>query len=86
MVDMLFSASSDGSRLRPEGFERLDARGHSHNRLRQTAFIGSAESGAPGLCVSDSALKKLIAVWPNLPEAIKAGILALVQATVGSDA
>jgi hypothetical protein len=34
----------------------------------------------------DPALARIITAWPNLPEAIKAGILALVQAVRGPGA
>jgi hypothetical protein len=39
---------------------------------------GGAESGA--LATIDPALASLMNAWPGLPEAIKAGILAMVNA------
>jgi len=35
---------------------------------------------------ADSNLARVVAAWPRLPDAIKAGILALVNATGGPDA
>ena len=35
---------------------------------------------------SDPNLVRLVAVWPRLPDAIKAGILAMVEVAGGSDA
>lgn len=43
-----------------------------------------AESGALATrATSDLALAKLVDAWPTLPDAIRAGILAMVQAAVG---
>jgi hypothetical protein len=46
---------------------------------------GGAESGALGheSTAIDPALKSLIDAWPTLPEAIRAGILAMVRAAGG---
>ena len=43
---------------------------------------GGAESGAVGAAEAriDADLALVIDAWPTLPEAIKAGILAMVQA------
>ena len=50
--------------------------------------IGGAESGAVDADCSpiDPDLQSIIERWHDLPEAIKAGILAMVQATGGADA
>lgn len=47
-----------------------------------------AESGALGAqnTPSDPNLTRLVSLWPTLPQAIKAGILAMVQATQGGTA
>jgi hypothetical protein len=46
---------------------------------------GGAKSGAlnPEKPAIDPALAALIDAWPTLPEAIRAGISAMVRATVG---
>ena len=44
---------------------------------------GAAESGAvdAGKAPCDANLREIIEAWPALPESIKAGILAMVQAS-----
>ena len=53
----------------------------------KTAFFaeGGAESGAPTLTTPniDPDLAALIDAWPNLPDAIRAGILAMIRAAGG---
>jgi hypothetical protein len=44
---------------------------------------GGAESGA--LATIDPALASLMNAWPELPEAIRTGILAMVKAAARSD-
>jgi hypothetical protein len=67
-------------RLPLVGAEPFDASLDATNALRQSRLAGAAKSDA-----IDPSLQELIDAWPNLPQTIKAGILALVQATVGSD-
>jgi hypothetical protein len=57
------------------------------NTLGKSPYRRGAESGAlvPESGATDASLAKIMEAWPNLPDAIKTGILALVQATVGSD-
>jgi hypothetical protein len=61
------------------GAEPFDANLDSTRTLCQSSFAGAAKSDA-----IEPTLQELIDAWPNLPQTIKAGILALVQATVGS--
>jgi hypothetical protein len=44
--------------------------------------VGGAESGAPGALstIADPELAHLVKAWPNLPPAIRAGIVAMVNA------
>ena len=44
-----------------------------------------ARVDADSSAAADSDLAQIIAAWPGLPEAIKAGILALVKAAGGPD-
>lgn len=59
---------------------------NSNNRaLRSQGNSGGAESGAfsddsPEI---DPELAKVMGAWPDLPDAIKAGILAMVKANEG---
>ncbi len=48
---------------------------------------GGAEYGAlhPDSVAIDPSLAKIIAAWPKLPDAVKAGIVAFAQAASGSD-
>jgi hypothetical protein len=36
-----------------------------------------------GACPSPAELAAIVTAWPRLPEAVKAGILALIQASLG---
>ena len=44
---------------------------------------GGAESGAvqPGVDSADADLRRLAQLWANLPEAVRVGIVAMMQAT-----
>lgn len=52
------------------------------------SFQSGAESGARDTDSSpvDSDLTKIIHAWPDLPQAIRAGILAMIQAAGGKSA
>lgn len=52
----------------------MSVTGRPANNLRQVQNEGEAK---PEAIYADSQLRTLIDVWPALPEAIKAGILAL---------
>ena len=49
---------------------------------------GGAEYGAPAALptIQDPDLRRLIAAWPDLPEAVHRGILAMVAAFTGEGA
>ncbi|HLN26780.1 MAG TPA: hypothetical protein VK395_03490 [Gemmataceae bacterium] len=55
--------------------------------LGKSLYPGGAKCGAlhPDSLAIDPALAKIIAAWPKLPEAVKAGIVAFAQAASGSD-
>ena len=48
---------------------------------------GGAESGAVGAqsTLVDADLRAIIEAWPELPDAVKAGILAMIHAAEGAD-
>ncbi len=60
----------------------VSVQGSTDNDLRDASNAGGAESGAvpPISTPNDPDLTRLIDAWPTLPEAIKAGILAMVTA------
>ena len=62
----------------PEGLE------HSAKSTGKTGFsdLGGAECGAlgAGLAPIGADLQAIIDAWPALPEALRAGILAMIQA------
>ncbi len=64
------------------GLEPVTATKGNHSELRDVIDLGGAESGAVGDKggPSDPDLQRLIDAWPLLPEAVKAGILAMVRA------
>ena len=69
-----------------EGIRTPDPRDHpasSDNDLQSIRNQGGAESGAVGAPdrPTDPDLQHLITAWPDLPDAVKAGITAMVQAT-----
>jgi hypothetical protein len=45
-----------------------------------SAGPSTATENATGLIPSDPDLHEIISAWPSLPEAIKAGIIAMVKA------
>jgi hypothetical protein len=51
-----------------------------------TSQSSGAESGAlvAGEAQSEPRLSAVVEAWPMLPEAIKAGILAMIRAAIGS--
>jgi len=52
------------------------------NNLQESENPGAAESGAVGArnIVIDPELAKIVAAWPTLPKAVRAGIVAMVAA------
>jgi hypothetical protein len=54
-------------------------------KLQQMAIVGGAESGAVSarVALSDPDLTAVVNAWPTLPDALKAGILAMIRATGG---
>jgi hypothetical protein len=53
---------------------RLDATDHARKRLP------TATENATALCPADRDLATIVDAWPALPDAIRAGILAMVKA------
>ena len=67
------------------GLEPVDATGDSDRHLRKQGQGGGAGSGAES---ADSVhfgpdLQRVIDAWPRLPEAVRAGVLAMITATKG---
>jgi hypothetical protein len=78
-------------RLDDDSSQRIPIKSSGEDRIRTSSqiqgisidpAIEGAESGALGTIPVkiDSELSKLMDAWPMLPDAIKAGILAMVQA------
>ncbi|MCH7685408.1 MAG: hypothetical protein IH899_01785 [Planctomycetes bacterium] len=67
--------------MTPTGLERTDD--STGNNVIQGQ--GGAESGAVGAqsALMDPDLRAVIEAWPELPDAVKAGILAMVRAAGG---
>jgi len=65
----------------PRGVER------PHENQRKTAILaeGGAESGAAGAADApvDADLRAVVEAWPDLPEAARARILAIIEAAGG---
>ena len=74
MVDILENAQVAGTgcerKLFPQGNRHIDQ-------------SGAAKSGAPDVAnqVVDAELNEVINAWPELPAAIKSGIVAMVRAS-----
>ena len=68
--------------LPPRGVEPADVSGDNTGRLHTSPDSGGAESGAesPNSGQFDVDLQRVIDAWPALPQAVKAGVLAMVQA------
>jgi hypothetical protein len=60
------------------------SKGTPGNSLRQGPSQ-VAEHLPNDTCQTDPDLAAVVAAWPELPEAIKAGILAMVKAAAGSE-
>ena len=67
-----------------EGLEPVNVTKRKGNELRDVEDVSGAESGAVGAekALIDADLAAVIDAWPNLPEAIRAGIVAMVRAAV----
>ena len=61
-----------------EGFESVSLTTNSTNDLQQTLILGEADSEA---VFSDSRLEAIVEAWPSLSEAVRAVIVAMIQAT-----
>ena len=70
------------------GFEPIDVTTCVGTELRKSPYHRGAESGALDAQTPpiDADLQTIIDVWPVLPHAIKAGILAIVEAARPPDA
>jgi hypothetical protein len=71
--------------LPPRGLETAAVTTDSDSSLRNPPTAGAANSGAVSTvsCPVDSDLAEIIAAWDVLPGAIRAGIVAMVQAAAG---
>ncbi len=69
-----------------EGLEPVNVTKRKGNELRDVEDVGGAESGAVETekAPIDPDLARLIDTWPNLPEAIRAGIVAMVNTAIES--
>jgi hypothetical protein len=65
------------------GLELSDVTSSKNKDLRDSQNASGAESGAvsPISGPIDPDLQRVIDAWPNLPEAVKAGIVAMVKAS-----
>ncbi len=65
-----------------EGLEPVNVTKRYGNELRDAEDLGGAESGAvdPEKALIDADLAAVINAWPCLPDAAKAGIVAMVRA------
>lgn len=52
--------------------------------IQKQTFSEPIEKILRGSCISDPELRKIVEIWPQLPEHIKAGIQALVQTHIES--
>ena len=70
-----------------EAYARQDSNNTPKTLVNQGVSLpGGAKSGAlaDNSGPADSELAQLITAWPSLPEAIKAGIMAMVKAAKGT--
>ena len=59
---------------------------NSHNDYKLGQFGESAENDSAAKCAAiPPDLSLVVAAWPELPKAVKAGILAMVQAAKGAN-
>jgi len=65
------------------GLEPVDVNYLHTNDLQGSKLSAGAESGALGadLPLIDADLQAIVDAWPALPEAVRAGILAMIEAT-----
>ena len=61
-----------------EGLEQVSVTNKPSNDLRRSPNPGAAKSGAD-TTPPDPDLQSIIEHWPNLPDAVKAAVLALVR-------
>ena len=68
--------------MTPRGLEQGDVKSGNSKGLGKSPESGGAESGAESGVSGDfdADLRKVIDAWADLPEAVKTGILAMVDA------
>ena len=78
---------ADGIRTRDIQIHNLDAESSKgvDNKGLRIATPPVSHHLPTDTCKTDPALTAVVAVWPKLPEAIRAGILAMVRAASGRD-
>jgi hypothetical protein len=68
----------------PTGLARKDVSPYEIKHLRELPPGGGAKSGAnPAGPAAEANLRPLAATWNALPDAVKAGIVAMVKASTG---
>ncbi len=79
--------SHDSQFMGRTGLEPVTVTARKNSKLQNQAVSGGAESGADSadLAQIDSDLQHIIDAWPDLPEPIKAGVLAMVKAANGEN-
>jgi hypothetical protein len=60
-------------------------RARAYNAIREQEIAHESAAPAPPNAPADADLAAVVQAWPNLPAAFRAGIVAMVRATVASE-